>query len=251
MCTFPPELGGLESHVFYLCKGLVDRGHEVSVVTSRSMPHLATDEVMDGIQVHRTWMPSRTTVGWTVHALGSVPSTRKALAGADVIHAQAFSSILPCWVARGGKSVPLISTLHTSHFLRLSTRALSRKGLHSLTKLPDHNFAASKEIASVGEGLGDGVRVEALANGVDTEFFRPQAQSVPKAPGQVRLIAPRRLFEKNGVEYLIRAMPTLLSRLTVELMLVGDGPERPRLEGLANELGVSHAVNFMGRPASR
>jgi len=30
---FPPEVGGLESHVHYLCKGMVYRGHDVCVVT--------------------------------------------------------------------------------------------------------------------------------------------------------------------------------------------------------------------------
>ena len=33
---FPPEVGGLESHVYYLCRGLVKKGCRVSVVTSLS-----------------------------------------------------------------------------------------------------------------------------------------------------------------------------------------------------------------------
>jgi hypothetical protein len=35
---FPPEVGGMESHVHYLCRALAARGHEVHVVTSRSRP---------------------------------------------------------------------------------------------------------------------------------------------------------------------------------------------------------------------
>ena len=31
---FPPEVGGLESHVYHVCRGLVERGHQVAVVTS-------------------------------------------------------------------------------------------------------------------------------------------------------------------------------------------------------------------------
>ncbi|HSH76289.1 MAG TPA: glycosyltransferase, partial [Longimicrobiales bacterium] len=56
---FPPEVGGLESHVFFLSRGLVARGHQVDVVTSRSRPDLPPHEVMDGVGVWRTWLPAR------------------------------------------------------------------------------------------------------------------------------------------------------------------------------------------------
>ena len=70
---FPPEVGGLESHVHYLCRGLVDRGHDVTVITSLSRPDLRTHEVIDGIDVHRTPLPRRTPWGWFVHAAASTP----------------------------------------------------------------------------------------------------------------------------------------------------------------------------------
>jgi hypothetical protein len=41
---FPPEVGGLESHVYYLCRELVRLGDEVTIVTSRSKPESAVEE---------------------------------------------------------------------------------------------------------------------------------------------------------------------------------------------------------------
>src|SRR5690606_6564932 len=35
-------------------------------------------------------------------------------------------------------------------------------------------------------------------------------------------------------------------RMDVEAVLVGDGPERPKLESLAHSLGVADAVTFLG-----
>ena len=61
---FPPEVGGLESHAFYLCRELVRMGDEVTMVTSRSRPALAREETMAGIRVVRRWMPARTPAGW-------------------------------------------------------------------------------------------------------------------------------------------------------------------------------------------
>jgi glycosyltransferase involved in cell wall biosynthesis len=60
------------------------------------------------------------------------------------------------------------------------------------------------------------------------------------------LLVPRRLLEKNGVEYLVRAMPAILERVDAEAVLIGDGPERPRLEALASELGLADRVTFLG-----
>ena len=50
---FPPEVGGLESHAFYLCRELVRLGHEVTMVTSHSKKHAPREEIMDGVRVVR------------------------------------------------------------------------------------------------------------------------------------------------------------------------------------------------------
>src|SRR5690625_7830011 len=70
---FPPEVGGLESHAYYLCKELVRLGNEVEMLTSRSRPGLPAHEIIDGIEVTRSWFPARNPIGWTLHTLASTP----------------------------------------------------------------------------------------------------------------------------------------------------------------------------------
>ena len=243
---FPPEVGGLESHVHYLCRGLARRGHDVTVVTSLSRPGLPAHEEMDGVRIYRTPLPARTPWGWFAHAAGSTPRTRAAVQGADVVHAQAFPSILPCSLALAGSGTPLVTTLHTSHFLRLAANPLVAPALGKLIELSDYNFAASKEIADVGEGLGPSISVETLVNGVETEIFRPVEGTHPRAGRRWRLVVPRRLFPKNGVEFFVRAMPLVAARADVDAIIVGDGPDREMLEGLARELGVADRIEFLG-----
>ena len=120
--------------------------------------------------------------------------------------------------------------------------------LGRLVRLSDYALAASEEIARVAMGLAPGVRVEALANGVETDFFQRIQPALPPA-GLPRIVVPRRLFPKNGVEYFIRALPLILQSVDLEAVLIGDGPERGRLEALARELGVFHRVSFMGKVA--
>mgnify|MGYP006278848517 CR=1 FL=1 len=243
---FPPEVGGLESHVYYLCRALVEMGHQVDVVTSRSQPGLAPEEVMDGIRVFRSWLPGRNPAGWAAHALASVPRTRLLAMEADVIHAQAFPSVVPCMAGRRISRAPLVATFHTSHFLTRAGSPLWAPVLGYLVRAPDHALAASSEIARVAEALAPGVSVEALTNGVETSFFRPVEPALSPS-GRPRILVPRRLFRKNGVEYFVRAMPLILAQMEVDAVLVGDGPERERLEALAGSLGVDERIRFMGK----
>jgi glycosyltransferase involved in cell wall biosynthesis len=55
------------------------------------------------------------------------------------------------------------------------------------------------------------------------------------------------LFPKNGVEFMIRALPLIREHVDAEAVLIGDGPERGRLEALARGLGVTEAVVFLGK----
>jgi glycosyltransferase involved in cell wall biosynthesis len=245
---YPPEVGGLESHVHQLARGLVERGHQVRVVTSRSLPEVPRDEEMDGVRVHRSWFPMRNPLGWVLHSLGSLPRTRAWARWSDVIHAQAFASIPPCGIAAAAAHRPLVATLHTSHFLVRAQRPLWKPLLGRLVAWPDHVLAASSEIAEVGEGLAPGTRVEALTNGVDTHRFRPVPPLLNEHEIKYSILLPRRLFHKNGVTFAVQALPHILAEVPqARLLVVGDGPERPRMEALARELGVTERVHFLGR----
>jgi glycosyltransferase involved in cell wall biosynthesis len=241
---FPPEVGGLESHAYYLCRELVRQGHHVTMMTSRSRPDSPPRETMDGIDVVRKWFPQkRNPVGWAAHTLATVPHFVRLAARADILHAQTFASAVPAMRARRKYGVPLVMTLHTSHFLQLARKPAWKPVLRGIIRSADWVLAASTEIRDVALDLYPHPRAEALTNGVDTEMFVPRERTRRVRP---RLIVPRRLFEKNGVEYFIRALPAVRSEMEVDALLVGDGPERGRLEALVDELGVRDLVTFMG-----
>jgi glycosyltransferase involved in cell wall biosynthesis len=81
---------------------------------------------------------------------------------------------------------------------------------------------------------------------VETELFKPVPPALPPAAGP-RIVVPRRLFEKNGVEYFVRAFPAIReAHPGVEAILVGDGPERDRLEALAGQVGAGPGLRFLG-----
>lgn len=56
-----------------------------------------------------------------------------------------------------------------------------------------------------------------------------------------------RLVRRKGHELVLRALAQLLgSGRPFQYLVVGDGPERERLEQLAEGLGIGHAVSFLG-----
>jgi glycosyltransferase involved in cell wall biosynthesis len=243
---FPPEVGGLESHCYYLCKELVRLGDDVTMFTSRSKPEAAEREMMDGVNVIRTWFPGKTPAGWMAHTMASIPTYLPYAKRAHILHAQTFASAPPAMIAKRLYGHPMVLTLHTSHFLRLAKKPAWQPMLRRIIRSADWLLAASVEIRDVALGLYEHPRAEAVTNGVDTTMFQRAEPTLPAKPGVRRVVVPRRLFEKNGVEYFIRALPLIRRSLPVEALIVGDGPEREKLERLAEDLGVKAAVQFLG-----
>jgi glycosyltransferase involved in cell wall biosynthesis len=65
-------------------------------------------------------------------------------------------------------------------------------------------------------------------------------------PAPPILLYVGRLDPEKGVETLLRALPTVLSRHTVSLLLCGQGVQESTLRRLAKALGIAARVRFMG-----
>lgn len=71
-----------------------------------------------------------------------------------------------------------------------------------------------------------------------------------KVGGGVIILAIGRLVPWKGFDDLIEALPQVRARVPhVRLVIVGDGPERVRLESLAQEIDVPDSVQFTGKVA--
>jgi teichuronic acid biosynthesis glycosyltransferase TuaC len=90
-------------------------------------------------------------------------------------------------------------------------------------------------------------RVHMLRNGVDLAVFRPcDRDAARRGLGFTRptLLAVGNLVPKKRHGLIVEALARMEG---VDLAIVGDGPERPRIEALAGRLGVSDRVRFLGR----
>ena len=97
------------------------------------------------------------------------------------------------------------------------------------------------------------MRSELARAGIDAEFVSwpidPPSGDFSRAPAPEPLfLFTGRLSAEKGVDVLLRAFGLLHARgPAARLRIVGDGPERPRLEELSTSLGLDAAVEFVGR----
>jgi glycosyltransferase involved in cell wall biosynthesis len=90
-------------------------------------------------------------------------------------------------------------------------------------------------------------KVVVIYNCVDVAGFSCEA-SAASAAGLIGSVA--RLSPEKDHATLLRALALVRKTYPdVRLVLAGDGPERPRLESLAGDLGVASAVEFLGQVA--
>jgi glycosyltransferase involved in cell wall biosynthesis len=87
-------------------------------------------------------------------------------------------------------------------------------------------------------------RVALIPNFVDTTRMAPCARSSLATPDDKKLVVTMgRLHKNKGFDVLLQAMAKLPDTY---LWLAGDGPEEARLKALADKLGVTGRVRFLG-----
>lgn len=84
-------------------------------------------------------------------------------------------------------------------------------------------------------------QVRTIYNGVDVQRFQPS----PGVEKDCQIICVAALIPAKGVQFLVEAMTSPRLR-AAKLTIVGDGPERKRIEQLCESLGISTRVEFAG-----
>jgi glycosyltransferase involved in cell wall biosynthesis len=138
-----------------------------------------------------------------------------------------------------------LSDVPPSSKRRLANRVLAR--------VPDAVFAVSEDLKRhlVAEGFSaQAVRV--VHNGIafgplpTTDRRADARRSLGVPDGTLVIATVGRLDPVKDIGALIRAIPALADKVSVLLMVIGDGPERTSLERLAEECHVAPYVRFFG-----
>jgi len=91
-------------------------------------------------------------------------------------------------------------------------------------------------------------KILVLHRGVDLSVFAADLAARRYSAANPVFVSTRSLAPEYRIDQLIRAFKLLLGELPgAKLEIIGDGPERGRLEDFANDLGLEGKVSFLGR----
>jgi glycosyltransferase involved in cell wall biosynthesis len=253
-----PNIGGMATHAHELARALAGLGHDVHLVNPVYGRGECRVETAHGYTVHRLFIDHHTPRIKHMHYVRAVRAALLELAAerpVDVLH---WHDLTPnCWTTRTVRSrFPLVWTNHTSNYLEFFETALGRVKIRAFLHHPDVIIAPSRELHEKSTATGvPAERCYYIPNGVDAATFAPGGsfgvidKDFGVDPAQPVVICPRRLEPKNGVEFLMRAVPVIrAARPETQFLIVGGGfpEERERFERMLTEAGQREGVFFTG-----
>ncbi|MBI4341004.1 MAG: glycosyltransferase [Candidatus Omnitrophica bacterium] len=231
-------VGGVERGVLDLTKGLIARGHQVSVVSSGG----ALVEPLTRLGAAHHQLPVHEKAPDTMWA--SIPAVARLIrqTGVDVVHAR---SRVPAWIglaATRRAQRPFVTTAHGFYRPHLMSRVMVWGRLviapsEALGRYLVERFQLPRE------------RLRIIPRGVDLEEFAfcPPPET-HEGPWRIGLFG--RLSAIKGHAVALKACEQLLRRrVPATLCIAGTPPEagaRRALEALIRSLKLDHAVEWLG-----
>lgn len=161
----------------------------------------------------------------------------------DVIHAHTLGldSELGAWLKQR-LHCPLVVTTHGSD-TSIPVEQGRAASLKPLCDAADRIVAVSSTLADKLRTSGTMVPISVILNGFQLRFLLRGAAKVPMTFLQVG-----NLLEQKKFYVTIQAFSVIREQHPeAVLTIIGQGPERPALEGLCRKLGVEDAVRFLGQ----
>ncbi|MFC1487500.1 glycosyltransferase family 4 protein [Thermoproteota archaeon] len=262
---FPPRIvGGIARHCEGLAKALVLENHEVHLFTL-DFPGSPKFEEMDGIKVYRasTEMGHPNFLTWVLmfnHFLSKRIADTTKTVDFDVIHVHDWLAAFSGISFKHYLKKPMIITVH-------STEVGRAQGLHSPDSFSINGIEwwatyEANRVIVCSESMKNEIcdhfdipseKVDIIPNAIDVTKYKT---SVDRGAVRQRygvgycdklILCVGRLVPQKGVEYFIRAIPTIANNYPeAKYIIVGEGWSRDKLEAEAHATGHIDKIHFTG-----
>ena len=262
--TYPPEINGVSVSVGLHQKVLMDQGHEVLVITTNPFGKKIVIEAgvirIPGVELKKLYN-YRLSSFFSAKAYQYIRKWKP-----DVIHIHTdigigiFGKITAFFL-----KVPTVVTYHTMYedythyagFLKgLASRVVkqfSKSIAEQCTEFISPSLKTKEKIRSYGVDR----YINIVPTGID--FTRFQLASLDRnklaeiknrwiLPGEKVLLSLGRVAKEKSMEVIVKGFAKVIQsgEEHIRLLMVGDGPDRHGLIDLANQLGISDKVSFVG-----
>jgi glycosyltransferase involved in cell wall biosynthesis len=242
---YPPQVGGVETHVHEVARRIAAKGLDLTVLTTDltgELPPLEQEGLLT-VRRYRAW-PKRADLYLSPALVHQIRE-----GGYDLVHVQGVNNFLPPMALKAaqGSGVPTVATFHGgghSSRVRKMVRGTQWRVLRPLLRRAKGLVAVCQfEVETWSERLGlDPERIRIIRNGAEP---LPVGVSAPEVTGSPLVCAVGRLDRLKGHHRLIEAMPALLElEPGAHLVLVGRGAYEQKLRRVAGRLQVDDAVTF-------
>jgi len=271
--SYPPMVSGASLAVQILAEGMLERGHQVLVLTSSDTAEPYT-QMNQSLTVHHNRShrnPFR--VGQRYTRWSHRKNTELLCAfEPDVIHVHdPFQFAYTGLKYRQKRAIPITITTHQlPWFVKVylpewpGVGNLIEKGLWGYSKWLlrkfDHVISPTLTVANViqrqtginPDVINYGIELGCFHNGSKNELVESALRKKFNIPSSVPiLLHVGRLDLDKGVEIVIRAAARSMTGNDAHLLVIGDGTEKVRLMKLCKDLGIEERSRFPGYIMSR
>lgn len=240
---YPSSVGGLGIHIHEMSKGQAFLGHDVTVYTNNP-DDSPSEEFVDGYNVKR-FKPLFELFG-NAFCLSMFPSLVKNKSHFDIIHAHShlfFTTNMCSILETLDPSVPFVVTNHglipasgPEWLYKVYIPTIGRFVFNSADRILCYT---EEEKARLKQEAGVRSKISVIHNGINTDLFCPKKNKKQTN----RLLWIGRFTKGKGLDYLIDAFSILSNRYPkLQLLLVGDGPEKNNILDKISKLGLENKV---------
>jgi glycosyltransferase involved in cell wall biosynthesis len=258
-------VGGVGRHVSELAVALRRRGHQVHVFT-RVAPGQTYYQLIDGVHYHRCPYAGQPDFVDDVNSMCRAFVERvfviEDMNGPfDLVHAHDWLAANAMIWIKQGRGRRCVLTIHSTEYARCGNtfptgrperiRAQERAGTYWADRVICVSGATRDEIVWMYEVpewkthvVYNGVNMSRFQGPVDVAATRRRFDIGPMDP---TILFCGRIEWQKGPDLLLEAMPPVLrEHRNAKLIYLGDGGMRAGLERRAGQLGIAHAVRFLG-----
>lgn len=264
--AFLPHAGGSRVYYYTLYSELVRQYPDQVTVLTKKVPgweDFDRDHATPALRIRRRFHPLP---DWRYTQLPKfLPDLVRTAWSAgggrtDIMHCgDLFPQGLVAVVLKRLLGIPFIAYCHGEEVTQIDHRRFQPRMRDLVYHSADAVIAANEFARSMLLRIGvPAERIFKILPGVDLETFSPRPpdadlQDSLGLHGKVVLLSVGRLVERKGHSQILRALAALPDSLPAwHYLIVGEGPERERIEALVGELGLSDRVTLAGKvPASR
>lgn len=253
-----PTFGGSGVVATELGKALAKEGHKIHFITYSQPTRL--DFLNENLYYHE--------VDFRSYPLFDFPPYELALASTmvsvvkneklDLLHVHyAIPHASAAYMAKQilkthGITIPFITTLHGTDITLVGKDAsyepvvtFSINQSDGVTAVSEHLRKETYESFQITNGI------EVIPNFIDLEKFKKQKKEHFKkaiCPNGEALVVHTSNFRKvKRVQDVIKVFANLHNEIPSKLLMIGDGPERSRAEGMCRDLNITDDVRFLGK----